>query len=222
MYEFDGAGGEWTRTARVSPDEGGARESFGSSIAVSGDRALVAAPNARVDGQYGIGAAYLFERTDGEWVQTARLTADDGTINDGFGHSVELAEQTAFVGASDIPKRSAGTVYVFERADGEWAQQATLTIPHPSSEEYFGHDGAIEASGDTLVVGASGASDGGTVHLFDRAGGDWTNHRILAPPKGGKQFGRSLAVSKSQVLIGHEMDQDGFLDGQVSAFDLNR
>lgn len=43
----------------------------------------------------GDGAAYIFKREKGKWVEQAELLPEDGDANDGFGRSVSLSNNTA-------------------------------------------------------------------------------------------------------------------------------
>ncbi len=62
------------------------------------------------------------QESTAEWVQGAKLLADDGESPDGFGRSVSVSESTVVVGAYDDATPdgdSAGSVYVFE-AGPDW------------------------------------------------------------------------------------------------------
>lgn len=59
--------------------------------------------------------------TASDWVQQAKLVADDGDNNDVFGHSVALDGDTALIGApldEDPNGWRAGSAYVFFQSDG--------------------------------------------------------------------------------------------------------
>ena len=68
-------------------------------MALSGDRALIGAPGATVGGQSEAGAAYVFGRGGTGWMQLARATASDAAYGDNLGTSLDLAGDTALVGA---------------------------------------------------------------------------------------------------------------------------
>ena len=57
-------------------------DDFGSSVAVSGNTAIVSAPS------HGQGAAYIFQGTGSGWLQTAELSGPSSTA--GFAYSVPL------------------------------------------------------------------------------------------------------------------------------------
>jgi hypothetical protein len=93
VYErFGGLG--WLLTATLTPPDGANGDAFGSSISVAGDQLLVGAR-----GHLGRGAAYLYWRVNGGWIQRAKLTAADGAADDAFGGSVAIDGGLGLVGA---------------------------------------------------------------------------------------------------------------------------
>jgi hypothetical protein len=86
-------------------------------VSVSGNRIIVGSENDDDNGPHA-GSAYIFERTEAGWVQTAKLLADDGDERDYFGSAVALDGDVAFVGAWG-KLNSYGAAYVF-------------TVPEPS------------------------------------------------------------------------------------------
>ncbi|CAN0575302.1 unnamed protein product, partial [Laminaria digitata] len=126
---------------------------FGSSVAISGPIAIVAAKGSDNDH----GAVYLFDTTTG--AQTAKLTGGDPAKKDFFGASVAISGTTAIV--STFEKSSAsGEAYLFDTATG--AQLAKLIPSIPAKKDYFGTSVAI--SGTTAIIGASGAGDNGLLN----------------------------------------------------------
>ena len=59
-YVFTRAGATWTRGARLFAADGASSDDFGISVGVSGGSAVAGAFQARVAGNYGQGAAYVF------------------------------------------------------------------------------------------------------------------------------------------------------------------
>jgi FG-GAP repeat len=158
-------------------------DTFGTGAAVSGNTMVIGAENA--DGnQVGAGAAFVFEKINNTWVQTARIFAADGHatpsttvpgdfISDGFGQSVAISEDanTIVVGApahSHLGGPSAGAVYVFQRVNGVWIQEAELRSPVPNNLDSFGNQqggtngGGVAISGNVIAV-----SDTGNPRTFD-------------------------------------------------------
>ena len=164
-YVFSRTGGAWTQQKVLHARDGVADDDFGFWVAMDDDTVVVGDPSD--DGQ---GAAYVFVRTGGHWVEQEKLTASDGTgraanpeRGDFFGRSVAVSGDTVVVGAQfdDAgPKNNdaQGSAYVFRRTGTKWSEKAHLTARDGASTDLFGV--SVGVSGDTAVVGASFAQVG--------------------------------------------------------------
>ncbi len=171
-YVFIRTGSVWTQQQKLlAPDKASADE-FGTSVAVSGDTALIGAQYEADSGTTENGAAYVFTRTGGVWTQQQKLLAADKASGDNFGYSVAVSGDTALVGAyreDDSGTTDNGAAYVFSRAGGVWTQQPKLLAADKATDDRFGTSVAV--SGDTAVVGAwleddSGVTDNGAAYVF--------------------------------------------------------
>ncbi len=182
---------------RIFAGDGTQNAFFGYSVAISGDTAIVGAYGAIV-GANSQGAAYVFVRVGGAWIQQQKLVAADGSSNDFFGISVAISGETAIVGARfDAP---GGSAYVFVRNGTTWTQQQKLST---ASGESFGWSVAID--GETTVVGAVGAdSNRGAAYVFVRNGTAWTQQQQLTAADGSVNafFGLSVAISGQTAIVG--------------------
>ena len=127
-YIFTKSGSTWTQQKIVASDRG-TSDLFGSSVAISGDTAIVGARYEDHDSIGGAvktnaGAAYIFTKSGSTWTQQKIVASDRGT-NDQFGRSVAISGDTAIVGASledhdsngAAFKASAGAAYTFALPD---------------------------------------------------------------------------------------------------------
>jgi len=134
-YAFDHRDGKWTQTARLTPRDSAPHEAFGFSVAADNGVIVVGAPHPHEKGERpGQGAAYVFERQDGEWTQVGRLTASDAVPGTWFGNAVAISGETIVVGMLlNAEGKRSGSAYVFERRGGEWSETARLgpeiTVP---------------------------------------------------------------------------------------------
>ncbi|MBY0112375.1 MAG: hypothetical protein K2Y21_06105 [Phycisphaerales bacterium] len=230
VYVFTRSGTTWTQQAQLTATGGAAGDSFGISVALSGDTALVGANADDVGANANQGSAYIFTRSGSTWTQQAQLTASGGAANDLFGVSVALSGDTALVGAygDDIgANTNQGSAYIFTRSGSTWIQQAQLTATGGAANDLFGVFVAL--SGDTALVGASaddvGANtDQGSAYIFTRSGITWTQQAQLTATGGsaGDQFGYSVALSGDTALVGANLDDVGANLDQGSAYVFTR
>ena len=215
--------------------DGQASDQFGSAVAIAGDRVIVGANRANIDGRVAQGAAYLYERDVGtlnNWNQVAKLTASDGAAGDEFGWAVGISGETVVVGAhfADMGGNSGqGAAYLYGRKAGtfnNWEQVAKLTATDGAANDGFGRSVAV--SGDTVVIGASGAGGQGAVYIFERNQGgpnNWGQVAKLAASDGaaGDEFGFAVSISEETVVIGGpSANVDHFSDGAVYIFERNQ
>jgi hypothetical protein len=113
-----GGTNNWGQVKKVTASDAEGGDCFGSSVAVSGDIAVVGAlgEDAGVDDE---GAGYVFGRNSGgadNWGQVEKLTASDAQVDDEFGVDVAVSGDIAVVGAEgeDAGGSNAGAAYVFQ------------------------------------------------------------------------------------------------------------
>jgi hypothetical protein len=207
---------------------------FGSAVALSGGTLVVGVRN-EDSGATGIngnqtdnsapdsGAAFVFTRSGGGWVQQAYLKGSNTRAGDRFGYWVDLEGDTLAVGSP--MEDGSGAVYVFTRTGGVWSEQAFLKASNARAGDWFGSTVAV--SGDTLVVGArfedSGATginsnqadtsapDSGAAYVFTRTAGLWTQQAYLkgSNTRAGDQFGFSVDVFDNTVVVGARFEDSG-------------
>jgi RHS repeat-associated protein len=130
---------------------------FATSVAVSGNLAVVGAPSdTNPAGKY-TGAAYLLERQANQtWIVKQKLhppaSMAGGEINQRFGASVAIDGETVFVGAPLHPQdgQPAGLVHVFKRETQEgtyWTEETTLGLPELLAQSQWSVSGLGAAPG---------------------------------------------------------------------------
>ncbi|MGI6496310.1 MAG: FG-GAP repeat protein [Kiritimatiellia bacterium] len=207
----------WAQQAKLSAGDSATADWFGTSVALSGDTALVGAYGDDDNGDNS-GSAYVFIRSGGTWTRQAKLTADDGAAYDYFGWSVALSGDTALVGAylDDDNGAASGSAYVFTRSGTAWTQQAKLTGADGADDDRFGCSVAL--SGDTALVGVDGdddkGTDSGSAYVFARSGSTWTQQAKLTASDGADEdyFGCSVALDGDTALVGAFWDDDNGTD----------
>ena len=229
-YVFMRSGDRWVEDAKLTASDGVASDSFGGSVAVTGETVAVGATQ---DGSRP-GAVYVFVRSGGVWVEQAKLTASDGEPGDTFGISLALTGDTLVVGdqVNDGNGQFSGAAYVFSRSGGVWTEDAKLTPSDATAFAFFGRSVALTP--DLLAVGASGdvdegfdagIEDPGAVYLFARTEAGWAEAAKLTPSDGVAldEFGHSVALAGDSVVVGslyHDhQDGTGFGSGSVYIFD---
>lgn len=206
-FVFTNSGGTWSQTQELSANPAQPYGLFSSSVALDGTTALIGAEGTLVGHQQG--AAFVFTQSGGTWSQTATLSADTGTYESLFGHSVALDGGTAVIGAPRVEvggNTAQGAAFVFT-ASGGWRQAAELTASDGAANDNFGN--SVSLAGTTALVGAyhanvGGNGDQGAVYVFAGSGSTWQQMRILTASDGtaNAHFGSSVALNGLTALVG--------------------
>lgn len=125
-----------------------------------------------------------------------------------FGGAIAIDGNRAVVSALNEQFNGgwAGAVFVFDKVDGLWIQQARLTPSNRQNDDGFGTSVAI--SGDTIVVGASRydglASDAGATFVYVLIEGEWVEQTMLTAPnlRSYNGFGYSVAIEGDTIVVG--------------------
>jgi FG-GAP repeat len=186
---------------------------YGYASAVNGNRMVIGA--FLTDGVVPqTGAAYVYQRIDGDWIVQAKLIAPDGQEGEIFGTSVAVDGQTVVVGAPGAASADGtrvGAAYVYRLVAEQWILEAKLFASDPRESGNFGFDQGVSIQGDTLVVAAAGPENGeeaitsgGAVYVFTRHGSTWTQTARLANPEGDAlfSFGNSVSLSGKTLVVG--------------------
>jgi hypothetical protein len=219
------SGTTWTLQQKLFANDPAARDRFGNAVALAGDTAVISAPG-QDDGIQDAGAIYIFTRSGTTWTQQAKLRASNADVGarDFLGNQVALSSDgLTAVAASpldDDAGDASGSVYVFFFNGASWGRQAKLTASDAAAGDEFGR--RVDIDGDTIVVGASGKDSAkGAAYVFTRVGTTWSQEAKLTASDGaaGNEFGRGVAVSGDNIVVGSYLDDGGGTDaGSVTIF----
>jgi len=222
VYVYVRVNGAWVRQGIVSAANATTGDWFGYDVALEGETLVVGAPQEDSNGSgptnnsvSNAGAAYVFVRSNGIWVQQAFLKPSNIAADYWFGTAVDIDGDSIVVGAvGDNSTVAGGAAYVFTRAGGAWSQQGYLKASNAEQWDRFG--GAVGIEGDVVVVGADGersngsgpgnnvAEDAGAAYIFERSGGAWSERAYIKPPTVSSYdlFGDAVAIDGGTVVVG--------------------
>jgi hypothetical protein len=211
--------------ARLAASDGEAGDTFGFSVAVSGETVVVGAFGDDIGANMDQGSAYVFVRPAGGWAgalaENAKLIASDGAAFDDFGVSVAVSGDTVVVGAlfNDVGDNiGQGSAYVFVKPAGGWAGHGGRQAHRSDGEPVNFLGDSVAVSGDTVVVNAPFGNVGaninqGSAYVFVRPAGGWAgllqeNAKLVASDGATGDFSfavgfdDSVAVSGDTVVLG--------------------
>ena len=207
---------DWIEEAKlVPPDAVGVDRSFGRSVSISGDTAVVGAAGVGPLTAAGpFGAAYVFQRARREpndWRSVARLDAVPDSPTDppdAIGFSVDIDRNTIVVGALGDPGSlftQHPAIYFFERMgrrSAEWRQV---------------HKESLLAVSGPDIVSPALVSINGNSAVATNEGEPWDNHLYERAPGGPEPWRR--AIDGFQIpgincsVTSHDVDGDVVVAG---------
>lgn len=199
---------------------------FGFSVAEDSGMTVVGAPFDDAGGSSS-GVVNVFHSATGSLF--CLIPNPSPAASDQFGYAVSISGTRVVVGApfDDSSATNAGMAYVYDLSSANpTAPIAVLNNPNPDAGDGFGY--AVGISGGMVVVGArysdAGATSSGAVYVYDLNGTSPTAPiEVLnnPSPAAGDEFGGSIAISGTRVVVGAPMDDTGSADaGSAYVYDL--
>src|SRR5439155_16755981 len=197
---------------------------FGWAVAISGTRMAVGTCENNGDiGPNKPGSVYVYDLASATPASPV-LGLNSSVRGDYFSYSLALSGSRLVVGAPrhDTGASTAGVAYVYDLASSNpTGAVVTLNNPDPAEGDNFGNSVAI--SGTRVVVGAYNDSTvkagAGSAYVYDLASGSPTMPLVtLNNPNAGlyDQFGNSVAISDTHVLVGAHLDDTGAEDAGIA------
>ncbi|MCC6907094.1 MAG: hypothetical protein IT430_04060 [Phycisphaerales bacterium] len=221
VYIFERIDGVWTQVAQVNGAATGTNDRLGMALSVQNGTVLAGASEAAS----GYGAAWVFEKVNDEWVETAHLLPSDPESSGAFGRGVCLDGDEALIGGRQ--SSGPGRVYVYRRELGVWNETESSSFSIFDLQGTSRRFGArIAVRGDTALIAAPSEtvnSGSGAAYLFRRMDGAWVQgpRLIASRSEVGDQFADAIALTDTDAWVNWRDhifgDQYG---GQVHVIDV--
>lgn len=217
-WVFTRSNGAWTQQGNKLVGTGiiGASSMQGQAVSISpdGNTFAVGGPS----DNSGMGAAWVFTRTNGVWTQQSKLVAVGNSGNAGLGYGISVSTDGNALAVGGInDSGSLGATWIFTRANGVWVQQGNKLVGSGSiGTSLQGRSVSISGDGNTLASGASVENSNiGATWIFTRTNGVWTqqgNKFVGSGISGTSSFqGFSVSISAdgSTLAVGGFGDNSG-------------
>lgn len=225
----------WSQEARIVPTGTNARaaaDQFGYAVSVDANTLIVGAPGHDYDatGATAIsnaGAAWIYERTDTTWSQSAKLVgygANGRIAGDQFGLSVSASGDVVAVGAPTHGYdetgtnllANAGATFAYRKIGSTWTPLNKIVAWGRDVDTSNNSGWAMSGDSTYLAVGAPGHdydlentnwfNDAGSVYLWNWNGSLWTlEQRLIAPAafrNSLARFGFALSMKDDTLVVG--------------------
>jgi hypothetical protein len=168
VFVFNNLDGTWGNTPyeddSIELQDGSSGDNFGYSVSMSDEYLLIGASG---NG----GAVYIYEIIAGQWNYKGELEDPEKIATDGYGKSVAIDNQWAFVGSAgaDASGTDSGSITIFIELNGEWIFYDYLVSDDISTGDNFGSD--IDIYGNLIICSAHmddfiGTSNEGSAYII--------------------------------------------------------
>ena len=149
VYAFAKEGGIWVQKSRILPDDNTIRVSFGTSVVLQNDVAVISDVDSTPE------KVYIFNKTDDTtWVQIDTLKSGSIT-HDMFGYDLGIDGEYILIGSQENSEASyeAGSVFVYKNNGNSWLFDENIL---PQGSEFMGEFGnGIACKDGRIIIGAS-------------------------------------------------------------------
>ncbi len=199
----------------ITSSDGAVSDFFGKVMAISEDEKTIAISSYNDDDLgNNSGSVYIFNQNNsGNWVETQKLNASDGQVDDVFGLSMTFAGETLAISAYK-QNHNTGAVYLFDQSPtGVWEEVQKLLPSDTALYQQFGY--SISGIENYLIIGAQNNAENGTnsgaAYIFNRdSNGTWIESKKLTASDGEAHdnFGISVAITTNTAVVGAWYDDD--------------
>jgi FG-GAP repeat len=205
IYQYNGSA--WVLMNKILDATGATDDRFGNSVSVSGNYAIVGAPEDDVI-NLNQGSASIYQYNGANWVLMTKNTGTTGVAaNDQYGHSVSISGIYAMVGVFGF-NTSRGAAIIYKYNGSSWVLVQQLSDPAGAPNDFFGI--SVSISGNYAIAGVSGDFIGtslqGSSTIYTRMGAGWQKLQFVSDPNGVPfdSFGISTAIDNNTLrfLIG--------------------
>ncbi|KAH9133106.1 hypothetical protein AeRB84_020746 [Aphanomyces euteiches] len=149
IYLYDGVTWSLFQKLTASPYASTPGDRFGESVKISSTTIVVGAPGY----DNGMGAVFVFQLVNGQFVSRQKLQAADLNAGDRFGSTVAVDMQTSTIAIGTINRNQKGAVYVYYSSDLLFSLQQVVVGSDTRLNDGFGQSVAVVK--DVLLVGAN-------------------------------------------------------------------
>lgn len=177
--------------------------SFGSVVQISGNTAVVLAPNDDLSSSIiNVGAAYIYEFESGIWKYKQKILNSDSNSGESFSSVAILADTLVITSAL---ADSQGAAYFYKRTGTGWVLIKRITPEYSQAYQQFGY--SVSISDRYIAIGAPKVSYNsitgrGAVYFYsyNESGLQYVN--TLYGELAHSGFGSAIAMDSTNIVIG--------------------
>ncbi len=194
---------DWNFDQKVFDEYGTGGDSFGSSVSISGEFAIIGAPL----NEYPLGAAYLYKKVNDNWIDVEKIQGSDSISTQYFGSSVFINGNYMIIAANrgyiNIPANS----YIYHFDGANWIEMDIIEASGSTIYDHYGCSVGITEDGEYAIVGASNDNENGeaagAAYIYKYEDSQWIQQIKLMALDGLSlgEFGYSTYITNNFAYI---------------------
>jgi hypothetical protein len=199
-------GTNWVHMQKLVDATGGAGDSFGISVSISGNYAIVGAHFDDVGANDAQGSVSIFQYNGASWVLMQKITDPAGAANDFFGMGVSISGNHAIVGSPGVEPSNRGSVLFYQYNGASWVLVLKTFTNSLAVDDMLGT--SVSISGNFAVAGSPGynstADNQGAANVYQYNGSTWILTQTLVDANGlaNDKFGKSVSIADDHIIVG--------------------
>jgi len=192
---------------KITDAAGAAGDSFGFSVSISGNTAIVGAYLDNVGANADQGSVSIYQYNGSNWIFVQKITDDTGIANSQFGWQVSISENYAIAGA---PYDGGGSANIYRYNGISWVLMQKLTAS--ATEANFGYMLSLTDNYAAIYSGPG-------INVYRSNGVNWVFMQKLTDATL-SNFGSCVAVAGDYIIAGNAgSDVNGYIDnGSIDIF----
>ena len=223
IYQYNGT--NWILMQKITDATGAAGDSYGFSVSISGNYAILGAYADDVGANANQGSVSIYFYNGTTWVLMQKITDPAGIAGDQFGVSVCISGNYAIVGTSgsDVGanvNQGSGSIYFYNGIT--WVLMQKITDATGAASDFFGT--SVSLSGNYAILGAEGDNvgantDQGSANIYRYNGTSWILMNKITDATGTPldYFGGNVSISGNYAIVGSRGDDVGVNNDQGSS-----
>lgn len=204
-YIFEEVEDEWSRYYKLQAPDVDSRSYFGRSVDIEGNVAVVGAPLAKSK-KGEVGAVYVYEFKDNDWIMTEKLFSSEQNIEAQFGSVIDLCGEWMVIGESRVfSGKNSGNAYIFHKEDNNWKEFQIISLKPEDLDVNFYMSACLYDNelliGNTQSNRAGYAKCEARLYVFD--GNTWEFHQELTTEGdlNKESFGNKVSLSSKYAFV---------------------
>jgi hypothetical protein len=159
FFRYNGT--SWVNLQKVAATGGVPFDNFGASVSISGNYAVIGAPNDDSYGDQNRGSATAYHYNGFSWAVTQQIEGELGGPGDKFGNSVQISGSYMIIGGPGYHPTisSRGSAIIYTLLGGGWHKLQLVSDPNGESSpgiENFGTAAGIDGTNRRFLIGSTG------------------------------------------------------------------